>query len=85
MTIERLREVHGATPFRPFTLYLADGRQIYIAHRRLLSFEGGRTALVYYPPTHDHSVIDLLLITELRVGSPRPEAGGNGEGSARMP
>jgi hypothetical protein len=28
MTIERIKQLHAAKPFRPFSLHLTDGRQI---------------------------------------------------------
>ena len=32
MTIEKLKSVYLAQPFRPFVLHLADGRQIPVQH-----------------------------------------------------
>ncbi len=36
MTVERLREVHRARPFVPYTIHVADGRQIRIGHPDVL-------------------------------------------------
>jgi hypothetical protein len=67
VTIEQLRAVHQATPFRSFTIHLADGRQISVPHREFLSHSAsGRTIIVHHKDD-SFSVIDLLLVTELEV------------------
>jgi hypothetical protein len=67
MTIEQLRAVHQATPFQPFTIYLADGREIRVPHREFLSQSpSGRTIIVHHQDD-TFSIIDLLLVTELKV------------------
>ncbi len=67
MTIEQLRQVLHAAPFRPFTIHLADGRQIRVPHPDFVAqSHTGRTIIV----THEDdtfSIIDLLLVTELKV------------------
>ena len=69
MTIEQLRTIHHANPFQPFTIYLADGRQVYVPHRDFLSHSpSGRTIIVHHEDD-SFSIIDLLLITELKVGN----------------
>ena len=72
MTIEQLRNVHQATPFRPFTIYLADGREFLVPHREFLSHSpSGRTVIVF--DSHDSfDVIDLLLVTDLNVHARPP-------------
>ena len=67
MTLEQLRAVHQATPFRPFTIHLADGRQIRVPHREFLSHSpSGRTIIVHHQDD-TFSSIDLLLVSELKV------------------
>jgi hypothetical protein len=67
MTIEQLRAMHQAVPFRPFTIDLADGRHLYVPHREFLSHSpSGRTVIVY-GEDESFSIIDLLLVTELKV------------------
>jgi hypothetical protein len=67
MTIEQLRTIHQAMPFRPFTIHLADGRQIDVPHREFLSHSpSGRTIIVYHQDD-TFSIVDLLLVTELKV------------------
>jgi hypothetical protein len=57
MTIEQLRNVYNAQPFRPFTIHLADGRQVPVQHREfIMTVPSGRTV-----------VVDLLLVTDLEL------------------
>jgi hypothetical protein len=72
MTIEQLRAVHQATPFRPFTIHLADGRQIRVPHREFLSHSpSGRTIIIHHEDD-TFSIVDLLLVTELKVNNGVP-------------
>ena len=65
MTIEQLRNAYQATPFQPFTLHLADGRQIPVLSREfILAFPSGRTIAVCQPDD-SMNIIDLLLVTDL--------------------
>ena len=83
MTIEQLRSVHDARPFRPFTLHLADGRRVLVPHNEFLSHSpSGRTVIVF-ESGESFSIIDLLLVTRIEVhnGAPveAPERDGKGE------
>jgi hypothetical protein len=75
MTIDRLREVYEAAPFKPFVIHLADGRAIPVQHREFLAFApSGRTSIVYQPDD-SVNIIDLLLVTDLEIpakGLPQP-------------
>lgn len=68
MTIDRIRELYGAKPFRPFTIHLADGREISVRHQEFMALgPGGRTVVVF----HDDdslNIIDLLLVTDIEIG-----------------
>ena len=67
MTIEQLRNVHEARPFRPFVLHLADGRSLRVPHSEFLSHSPtGRTIIVYHED-ENFSILDLLLVTEIEV------------------
>jgi hypothetical protein len=69
MTIEQIRRLYEAQPFRPFTMHLADGRQLPVVHRELMaSSPSGRTVIVYQPDD-SFNVVDLLLVTDLEVKS----------------
>lgn len=75
MTIEQLRTVYTAQPFRPFVIHLADGREIPVNHREFfMTVPSGRTVVVAQPDD-TLNIIDLLLVTDLEI---KPAANGAG-------
>ena len=79
MTIERILELYGAQPFRPFILHLADGRAITVHHQEFFAAApSGRTIVVFQPDDRMH-IIDLLLVTDLELTVSR----GNGSTGKR--
>ena len=75
MTAREFRSVFDALPFRPFKVYLADGREVAIRHQdyALLS-PTGRT-LIVYQDDDSFQVLDLMLATGVEVNSRRPKKG----------
>jgi len=72
MTIEQVRNLYNAQPFRPFTIHLADGRRIPVHHREfVMTVPSGRT-IVVCQPDDTLNIIDLLLVTDLEI---RPAGG----------
>lgn len=67
MTIEQLRMLHQAQPFRPFTVHLADGRQLRVPHREFLSHSPTGRTVVIHESDESFSIVDLLLVTRLEV------------------
>ncbi|HEY5315569.1 MAG TPA: hypothetical protein VIK18_23765 [Pirellulales bacterium] len=76
MTIEQLRGVLDAKPFRPFLLHLADGRSLSVPHRDFISHAPNGRTLIVYNTGDGFSIVDLLLVTELEVVGAAAEAGG---------
>jgi hypothetical protein len=67
MTVEKLRELHNAQPFKPFVIHLADGREVPVLHREfIMTAPSGRTVVVMQPDD-SMNIIDLLLITDLEL------------------
>lgn len=67
MTIEQLRRVYQARPFRAFSIHLADGESVPVSSPEFMAFSpSGRTVLVYHG-NDAFDVIDLLLVTQLEV------------------
>jgi hypothetical protein len=67
MTTEHFRSKLGARPFQPFTIRMADGRTFDIPHPDFAAQSpSGRTVIVFNE-NDGHSVLDLLLMTELEV------------------
>ena len=71
MTMQAIREATDAEPFRPFSLRLAGGPKIKVAHPDYIAFgPRGRTILVY-GADESFKVIDVMLVTEVDVPEPR--------------
>jgi hypothetical protein len=67
MTIEQLRALYDAQPFRPFVMHLADGREIPVHHREfVMTVPSGRTVVVAQPDD-TLNIVDLLLVTDLEI------------------
>jgi hypothetical protein len=75
MTIEKLRALHEARPFRPFKIYLADGASLQVENPAYMaqSPTGRTVTLELGDGSSQH--IDLLLVTRLEELRRR---GGNG-------
>lgn len=72
MTIEQFRNLLNAQPFAPFSIHLADGRQIPVVHREFVAQSpSGRTVIVYQP-NESFNIVDLLLVTDLEVSTALP-------------
>ena len=75
MTVERFNDALRARPFRPFTLHLADGREIPVSHPEwALASPSGRTTVVMQPDD-SLNIIDLLLVTDLEFAPSAPPTG----------
>ena len=62
MTIQQLRAVHQARPFRAFEVHLADGRSLPVEHPETLAIiPPGRTIIVA-KADGGFEVVDLLLV-----------------------
>jgi hypothetical protein len=63
MTVDRLRDVYNAQPFRPFVMHMADGRKVPVMHREfIMAAPSGRTVIVVQPDD-TVNIVDLLLVT----------------------
>jgi len=79
MTIEQLRRVHHASPFQPYTLHLADGRELHVRHRDFLATApSGRTVIVYQSDDA-FNIVDLFLVTDLEIRAPSNGRGKKGK------
>jgi hypothetical protein len=75
MTIEQLRNLYNAQPFRPFVIHLADGRSVPVNHREfVMTVPSGRTIFVAQPDD-TVNIIDLLLVTDLELRPTTNESG----------
>lgn len=71
VTIEQVRQLYDASPFRPFTLHLADGRNIPVKHREFMAAAPSGRTIIAYQPDDSFNIIDLLLVTDIEVQNGR--------------
>ena len=72
MRTENLTEAIHAAPFRPFTIHLADGKEVSVPHPDFIAHAPkGRVAVVVGADDSTHT-IDVGLITRLEVPPPVP-------------
>lgn len=69
MTIEQLRKMHRAQPFRPFEIHLTDGRSLLVLHPEFLAINPPGRTLAVAVEDGTIEIVDLLLVTSLK---PRP-------------
>jgi hypothetical protein len=69
MTVERIQQILNATPFRPFTIHLADGKVVPVASREFVAASPSGRTIVVFDPEDRMNIIDLLLVTNLQVES----------------
>lgn len=70
MTIEALTRAIRRTPFTPFEVHLADGRNYRVSHPEMIAHGGGRTAVLFTGP-EQLETIDLPLLVSL-TETPQP-------------
>lgn len=71
MTVEKLREVHRARPFRPFVIHMADGRSVRVVSPEFVAFSpAGRLAHVFTDGDRSE-FIDLLAVTSVELDGRR--------------
>lgn len=70
MTVEQLKNVLHAAPFRPFTIHLGDGRAFFVKHRDFVSRSPSGRTIIVHGDDDSFSVLDMLLVTELQVHAP---------------
>ena len=74
MTIEQLRQMHQARPFRPFRVHLAGGRHLNVAHPEFLAHTPTGPTVMIARPDESFEVVDLLLVTSVEPIDGKPHA-----------
>jgi hypothetical protein len=67
MTIDAIRELHEARPFRPFDIIMGDGAKLHVPHPEFLAHPNRGRTLVLFDRSGTFNVIDLLMVTRLQV------------------
>jgi hypothetical protein len=67
MTVERFKQALNNTPFRPFTIFTADGQSIPVVSREFVSLSPSGRTVVVFDPEDRMNILDLLLVTNLQA------------------
>jgi len=67
MTVERFQQTLNAKPFRPFTIFVADGTTIPVVSREFVSLSPSGRTVVVFDPEDRMNILDLLLVTNLQI------------------
>jgi hypothetical protein len=67
ISVEKVKELFDAQPFRPFSIHLADGRAIPVHHRDFIMAAPSGRILIVLQPDDSMNIIDLLLVTDIEL------------------
>lgn len=67
MTIQDIRKLYEAHPFRPFDIHMADGRKVRVEHPEFMATAPAARTVVVYQADGSFDIVDLLLVTALKV------------------
>ena len=67
MTIDQVRKLHRATPFKPFDVNLADGRSLAVDHPEIMAIIPPGRTIVIGLADGTAEIVDLLLVTSLKL------------------
>ena len=67
MAPDQVRHLLKAQPFSPFAVRMADGNEFFVKHPDFAFLAPTGRSLHVYQPDMSYSVLDVLLMTELRV------------------
>ena len=74
MTVNQVRKLHQARPFRPFDVNLADGRSLPETHPELLAIVPPGSTIVVGLADGTAEIVDLFVVLSLKPhanGKPR--------------
>jgi hypothetical protein len=77
VTIEKIRELCHAEPFRPFVLHFPDGRRIAVQHSDFVALSPTGRMISVFQTDGSESLVDLMLISDITIKERR--ARGNGK------
>ncbi|MGH7951231.1 MAG: hypothetical protein ACREFE_04845 [Limisphaerales bacterium] len=67
MTIEKIRDLCNAEPFKPFTVHFPDGRSVPVKHPDFVAFFPSGKLLIVTLENDAESVIDPSLVSDITV------------------
>ncbi len=73
MTVQAIQHFLVSRPFRPFTLVTASGERYRVPHFEFVTFSPSRRVAHVYTDPDSFDTLDVLTITEIKHGGPRPK------------
>jgi hypothetical protein len=70
MTADPIRQLLVQRPFQPFTVHLADGRQVRVDHYDWAIISPPGRTMIVYQKDGSFNIIDIMLVTDLELGPP---------------
>ncbi len=72
MTVEQMREVLTARPFRPFVLETSDGNRLEVRHPENMMLLGAGRTVVVAKDDATAKIVDLLHVTAIDFPNGKP-------------
>lgn len=70
MTIEKIRSLCHAEPFRPFSVHLPDGRRVEVEHPDFVALSPTGRLMIVLHADDSESVVDMLLVSDVTLKAP---------------
>jgi hypothetical protein len=67
MTIEKIKQLCDAEPFRPFVIHFPDRRRIAVEHPDFVALAPSGRLISVFQPDDSESLIDLMLISDISL------------------
>ncbi len=69
MTIEKIRELCNAEPFRPFVIHFPGGRRLPVEHPDYIALAPSGRLISVFKKDDSEALVDLPLISDITVKS----------------
>ena len=70
MSLEQIQNVHGSRPFVPFTIHLATGQTVRVAHPECLSYADNGRSITVAGPNEAVRILGLMMVESIELGLP---------------
>ena len=70
MTVTKFREHMQVRPFRPYTICMADGKELKVLHQDFIAVAPDGREAVVFGEQGEYNYVDLLLVTSIRESGP---------------
>jgi hypothetical protein len=67
MTVDQIRSLQDAAPFRAFRVHMANGKSVRVPHPDFMSLSPTGRILIVYRANDSFEVIDTLLVTSIET------------------